>query len=278
MREGLKTFLWLLAIIAVGEFAIMLTAARLDTGSIALNGLFDTLLLLVLTTPFLYLLLVKKAELVREEYETPENIGRTGALTEKALDAVPSVLFVVDADMRVFYRNRAARELLADERPEHKKLGDAARCVNSAAGPDGCGSGPPCSGCVLRNSVKEVYAGRRILRKQTVFEYNRKGKKTSMPLLVTAAPVSVRDRKLALLIMEDIVDLTEARALLPICAGCKSVRDESDYWQSVESYINTHLADIKFSHGLCPKCIKKLYPQYAEDEAAGKGNAANSTD
>ncbi|MDO8804280.1 MAG: hypothetical protein Q7R35_07605 [Elusimicrobiota bacterium] len=266
MKEGLKTFLRLLAVIAAAEFAVMFVVAALDTGSAVVNGLFDALLLSLLVSPFLYLLVARRMDSVREEYETPENLGRTGALVEKALEAVPSVLFVVDEDMRVFYCNRLARELIADANVLARKLGDVARCVNSTASPDGCGRGPRCHDCVVRNSVKEVYSGRRVFRKQTVFEHYKGSKKTSIPLLITAAPLSFRDSKLALLILEDIADLTEARALLPICAGCKSVRNESDYWQSVESYIGTHLADIKFSHGLCPKCIKKLYPQFTEND------------
>lgn len=271
MRSALKSFLWLLAVIACAEFAIMLAAAPLDTGSAALNGLFDALLLAVIVSPFLYALVARRVDSAREEYETTENIGRMGSLMEKALEAVPSALFVVDDDMRIFYRNRQARELIAEECVSARKLGDAARCVNSAASPEGCGHGPGCGACVVRNSVKEVYSGRRVFRKQSVFEHYKGGGKETVPLLITVAPLTFRDRKLALLILEDIADLTEARALLPICAGCKSVRDESDYWHSVESYINTHLADIKFSHGLCPKCIKKFYPQFAENDPPRPG-------
>jgi hypothetical protein len=203
---------------------------------------------------------------VREEYGIPENIARTGALVEKALEAVPSILFVVDDDMRIFYRNRLAREMIAEDGILERKLGDVARCVNSSASPEGCGYGRNCRACVVRNSVNEVYSGRRVFRKQTVFEHYKAGRKESIPLLITAAPLAFRGRKLALLILEDIADLTEARALLPICAGCKSIRNESDYWQSVESYISTHLADMKFSHGLCPKCMERLYPGSAERE------------
>jgi len=264
MKEGLKTFLRLLSVIAAAEFAVMFVVPALDTGSIVVNGLFDALLLSLLVSPVLYLLVARRMDSVREEYETPENLGRTGALVEKALEAVPSVLFVVDEDMRVFYCNRLARELIADANVLARKLGDVARCVNSTASPDGCGRGPRCRDCVVRNSVREVCSGRRVFRKQTVFEHYKGGKKTSIPLLITAAPLSFRDSKLVLLILEDIADLTEARALLPICAGCKSVRDEDDYWHSVESYIGTHLADIKFSHGLCPKCMKRLYGDLAE--------------
>ena len=51
------------------------------------------------------------------------------------------------------------------------------------------------------------------------------------------------------------------RGLLPICANCKSVRDDAGYWQAIESYIGHHSA-AEFSHSICPDCAKKLYPDY----------------
>ena len=51
--------------------------------------------------------------------------------------------------------------------------------------------------------------------------------------------------------------------LIPICANCKSFRDDAGYWQSIEEYFDKH-SDIKFSHGICDTCLKKLYPDYAK--------------
>lgn len=47
--------------------------------------------------------------------------------------------------------------------------------------------------------------------------------------------------------------------LLPICASCKKIRDDKGYWNQIEIYIRDH-AEVEFSHGLCPDCLKKLYP------------------
>jgi DNA-binding NarL/FixJ family response regulator len=48
--------------------------------------------------------------------------------------------------------------------------------------------------------------------------------------------------------------------LLPICASCKSIRDDQGYWQQLEKYMDEH-SDVKFTHGLCPVCARKLYPE-----------------
>jgi len=52
--------------------------------------------------------------------------------------------------------------------------------------------------------------------------------------------------------------------LLPICAACKSIRDDQGYWHQIEAYITAH-ADVNFSHGLCKACAKKLYPNLKYD-------------
>lgn len=60
--------------------------------------------------------------------------------------------------------------------------------------------------------------------------------------------------------------LTEVKALsglLPICASCKKIRDDKGYWNQIEKYISAH-SDAKFSHGICPECLKKLYPEFAD--------------
>ncbi len=58
--------------------------------------------------------------------------------------------------------------------------------------------------------------------------------------------------------------LTELRALrgiVPICASCKSIRDAEGAWHPVEHYLVRH-PEAAFSHGVCPACMRKLYPEF----------------
>jgi AmiR/NasT family two-component response regulator len=48
--------------------------------------------------------------------------------------------------------------------------------------------------------------------------------------------------------------------LLPICSGCKKIRDEQGRWRDVESYLREHTS-AEFSHSLCPACMEKEYPR-----------------
>ncbi len=51
--------------------------------------------------------------------------------------------------------------------------------------------------------------------------------------------------------------------ILPICAGCKQIRDDQGFWNQVEHYIQTH-SKVRFSHGFCPECERKYFPELAE--------------
>ena len=50
---------------------------------------------------------------------------------------------------------------------------------------------------------------------------------------------------------------------IPICASCKSIKDENKQWHQLESYISQQ-TDAKLSHGICPTCKDELYPELAE--------------
>ncbi|MCB9641188.1 MAG: hypothetical protein H6728_04345 [Myxococcales bacterium] len=49
------------------------------------------------------------------------------------------------------------------------------------------------------------------------------------------------------------------RDLIPLCASCKSVRDDDGYWQQVEEYLSRY-TKTSFTHGICPACAERLYP------------------
>ena len=59
-------------------------------------------------------------------------------------------------------------------------------------------------------------------------------------------------------------EVKELSRLLPICAACKKIRDDSGQWHELETYIKDH-SESDFSHGICPDCAKKLYPEYSEE-------------
>jgi hypothetical protein len=51
--------------------------------------------------------------------------------------------------------------------------------------------------------------------------------------------------------------LKQLRGIIPICGYCKKIRDDSESWQQLETYICAH-SDAMFSHGICPNCLAKM--------------------
>lgn len=56
--------------------------------------------------------------------------------------------------------------------------------------------------------------------------------------------------------------------LLPICSGCKNIRDDDGYWSQIESFIEKH-SSARFSHGLYPLCLEELYPGISTEKPGG---------
>lgn len=54
--------------------------------------------------------------------------------------------------------------------------------------------------------------------------------------------------------------------LIPICANCKKIRDDSGFWDNVDVYIQKH-TNADFSHSICPECMKKLYPEFPQSRS-----------
>jgi integral membrane sensor domain MASE1 len=89
---------------------------------------------------------------------------------------------------------------------------------------------------------------------------------TSVMIMVLAAAVSERkgaetnQEKLILELQEALHRIKTLKGLLPICAACKKIRDDKGYWNHIESYIREH-SEADFTHGICPSCAQKLYPE-----------------
>lgn len=51
--------------------------------------------------------------------------------------------------------------------------------------------------------------------------------------------------------------IRQLEALIPICSYCKQVRDDEDYWKSIEEHVQTHTGS-RFTHGVCPECFDRV--------------------
>jgi len=100
---------------------------------------------------------------------------------------------------------------------------------------------------------------------------------TGAPLYYEGSLVDVTERKRIEAEREQlIVELQGALAevktlagLLPVCAWCRKIRDDSGYWQELEDYLLSHF-DTRFTHGICPDCLEKMKGELGESGSPGK--------
>ncbi len=55
------------------------------------------------------------------------------------------------------------------------------------------------------------------------------------------------------------------QGIIPICSFCKKIRDDQGSWDQMEAYISQR-SEAEFSHGVCPECMKKHYPEYCDNQ------------
>lgn len=74
-------------------------------------------------------------------------------------------------------------------------------------------------------------------------------------------PLNSQDIWMRLRVAERILryatEVRQLEAFLPICGYCKKVRDDQNYWQQIESYINERTG-TDFSHSVCPDCYQRV--------------------
>jgi hypothetical protein len=66
---------------------------------------------------------------------------------------------------------------------------------------------------------------------------------------------------------EAVAEVKTLRGLIPICSSCKMIRDDQGTWNRIDSYIAKH-SEAEFTHSYCNDCIRKLYPELAEEMIA----------
>lgn len=67
----------------------------------------------------------------------------------------------------------------------------------------------------------------------------------------------IRNRELE----KSLSEIKTLRGIIPICSSCKKIRNDKGYWENVDVYLRDH-TEAEMSHGMCPDCMDKLYPEY----------------
>ena len=187
-------------------------------------------------------------------------------LLRAVFDALPSLIFVVDRDVRIQEYNAAAAELLLAGRDAalRRRAGEILHCIHSDETPEGCGRSSSCKDCIIRNSVNLAFAGQRVVRRRAKIELLRSGRRQEMYGLVTVSLFSFEAKDNALLVIEDISAIAALCRMIFICPVCGKMQDEDKTWTKVESYFKNSW-DVDCSHNYCPDCfqseLKKIQSQ-----------------
>jgi hypothetical protein len=172
-------------------------------------------------------------------------------------DALPSLVFVVDQDVRIQEYNAAASELMMVDRDTvlQRRAGEILHCIHANEVPEGCGKSQTCGRCMIRNSVKKAFLGNRVVRRRSRIELIQNGNKIDIYAYITVSPFSFQGDPHALLVIEDISEIGELYSMIFICPVCGKMQDEENSWMRVEAYFKNNW-NVDCSHGYCPDCFK----------------------
>ena len=191
-----------------------------------------------------------------------------GALLENALDAV----FLTRPDGTILYANPAACVLFGYTLDEFRALGRSA-----VVDP----SDPRLAEALDQRRQTGRFVGvLTLVRKDgtrfsaelssAVFTDASGEQRTSMSI----RDITERERMVGQL-HDSLAKAKQLSGLLPICASCKKIRNDEGYWQDVALYIREH-SDADFTHGICPDCTQKLYPNLRSKGVQGPKESGTS--
>lgn len=182
-------------------------------------------------------------------------------------DLLPTILCELDRHLRVTYINRIGTEVFGIT-PDDLALGfeviqlfysdDADRVAKLL---DGILKGNKTAGVEQRLMKKDqeemvalVYSSPIVNAGEVV------GARLNITDITPRKRAEEQRDKLISELQETLAEVKILKGIIPICASCKKIRDDKGYWNQVESYIGEH-SEAEFSHGICPECVKTLYPE-----------------
>lgn len=209
--------------------------------------------------------------LLRVRY-TERALRTANAELHQTLESISDAFFALDDDWRVIHFNAAAEQALGRNREQ-------------VLGRPLLDTFPEARGSLLEAKYAEALRDRRPLVFETYFDrppyanwyevrvYPREPGISVYFQVITARKQAETERENLIRDLQTaLANVKTLRKLLPICAGCKKIRDDEGYWQSVEGYMLQH-ADIRFSHGLCPDCLRACYAELGEDPVSSPGGS-----
>ncbi|MCG2726827.1 MAG: hypothetical protein L6420_11365 [Elusimicrobia bacterium] len=142
----------------------------------------------------------------------------------------PQAAMIFDSDLEIVFKNRAADCLSGERIPSP-----------------------------FKNSAKEILDSDSPYKRRIVYKYAVGDEEKEISVLIKGSVFEYEGNKYALLAVQNIDGLMRTDVVVNICSNCKKIKRSQSSWQDIEEYIKDNLANVCFSHGICPDCSNKLY-------------------
>jgi sigma-54 dependent transcriptional regulator, acetoin dehydrogenase operon transcriptional activator AcoR len=133
-------------------------------------------------------------------------------------EAFPCGVLIVDKDRMVLALNNALEKTFSMNRSDsvNRRGGEVLQCIHASSNPEGCGFSKACGECSVRNIALDAVSGKRVERRLAEFQSRVNGNARTLKLLLSAAPFSHNNEQLAIVIIEDITELSTLRQRLKV--------------------------------------------------------------
>jgi len=86
---------------------------------------------------------------------------------------------------------------------------------------------------------------------------------TNIEIAIYKHALEVERERLIKDLQDALARIKTLEGMLPICSHCKKIRDKSGRWHEISNFLQDH-SPVEFTHGICPDCITKFYPEYKQ--------------
>lgn len=231
------------------------------------------ILQLLIVAPFIYFFLYRPWQ--EESSQTRENLdalSRTHQMLLTVLDSLDAIVYVADIQTNeLLFLNRFSRDIFGDGvgKPcwqvlQTNQSGPCEFCSNDKlVSAEGKIQGM--YAWEFRNTVNGHWYD---IRDRAIPWIDGRVVRLEIATDITEKKVAEEEKERMIEeLRHALAEVKTLRGIIPICAYCKNIRDDHGYWNQVEAYLSRH-SEADFSHGICPDCLQKHFPDMEKRKAA----------